>query len=261
MSDISRRDFLNGVALGAGASLLGGALPDRLVAALRAEEAMQAGTIYYPPTLTGMRGSHDGSWETAHQLRDGTFWRNAPAPADTGESYDLVVVGAGISGLAAAYFFRARAGRAVRILLLDNHDDFGGHAKRNEFHQGRRTLLMNGGTLEIDSPTPYSHVADGLLRELGVDPPALAAKFGEHGTSPSASNLRRAIFFDRETFGTDRLVVGVPTGRSADAAAWRAFAARTPLSTDAQRDWIRLELDDATDYMAVMAVVEKRDRL
>jgi spermidine dehydrogenase len=80
-----------------------------------------------------MRGSHAGSFETAHALRDGTFPVAGANPVDTGEYYDLIVVGAGISGLAAAYFYRATAGPDLRILLLDNHDDFGGHAKRNEF--------------------------------------------------------------------------------------------------------------------------------
>ncbi len=81
-----------------------------------------------------MRGSHDGSWEVAHSLRDGRTWEGV----ETGESYDLVVVGGGISGLSAAYFYRKAMGNDARILVIDNHDDFGGHAKRNEFvHEGR----------------------------------------------------------------------------------------------------------------------------
>jgi spermidine dehydrogenase len=263
---ISRRDFLNGAAIGVGASLAGRALPDRLMAALRAEEAMQAAASYYPPTLTGMRGSHDGSWETAHLLRDGAYWKTAAAPTDTRESYDLIVVGGGISGLAAAHFFRAKAGANARVLVLDNHDDFGGHAKRNEFHLGGRMLLMNGGTAGIDSPTPYSATADGLLKELGVDPTALSAKFSTRGGGLQAANLRAGYFFDRETFGADRLVVGTPGGGrgargGADHGAWEAFAARTPLSKAAQRDWIRIQLDEPVDYMPGLPVGEKKDRL
>src|SRR6202035_4123316 len=87
----------------------------------------------YPPALTGMRGSHAGSFETAHSLRDGTFWDSVGKPQDTGETYDLIIVGGGISGLAAAHFYRKAAGANARILILDNHADFGGHAKRNEF--------------------------------------------------------------------------------------------------------------------------------
>ena len=90
---------------------------------------------YYPPALTGLRGSHPGSYEVAHQLRDGTLEPAIGRTRDTGERYDLVVVGAGISGLAAAYFYR-KARPEARILLLDNHDDLGGHAKPERVHRG-----------------------------------------------------------------------------------------------------------------------------
>ena len=66
---------------------------------------------FYPPALTGMRGSAPGSYDVAHALRDGDFWETAGTPADTHEIYDLVVVGGGISGLAAAYFYRKNAGK------------------------------------------------------------------------------------------------------------------------------------------------------
>ena len=135
---------------------------------------------YDPPVKTGLRGSHPGSFEIAHSLRDGTFWESAGKPVDTGETYDLVVVGGAISGLAAAYFFREKTGKSARILILENHDDFGGHAKRNEFHLDGRLQLLNGGTLLIDSPTPYSPEADGLIKKLGIDPPRFEARYTDH---------------------------------------------------------------------------------
>src|SRR5450432_1349979 len=153
---IDRRDFLNGVAVAIGAI----GAPGFALAAEAAWPQDQAG--YYPPILNGLRGSHAGSFEAAHDLRDGDFWSQNPAPRDTGERYDLVVVGGGISGLSAAHFYRA-ARPGARILILDNHDDFGGHAKRNEFHLDGKLHLLNGGTLGIDSPRPYSAVAGGLL--------------------------------------------------------------------------------------------------
>ena len=137
---ITRRDFLNGVAVTAGAAMM----PREVLPAQAA--AAQSSPTYYPPALTGLRGSHAGSFETAHSLRDGVFWDSAGKPEDTGENYDLIVVGGGISGLAAAYFYRKTAGANARILILDNHDDFGGHAKRNEFRAGGRLLLSYGGT-------------------------------------------------------------------------------------------------------------------
>ena len=163
---ITRRDFMNGAVMVIGAALL--PRGHAFGAANPAEPQNQSG--YDPPVKEGLRGSHPGSFEIAHSLRDGTFWKTAGQPVDTGEAYDLVVVGGGISGLAAAHFFREKAGKSARILILENHDDFGGHAKRNEFHMGGRLQLLNGGTFLIDSPNPYSPVADGLLKSLGIDP-------------------------------------------------------------------------------------------
>src|SRR5437764_1179998 len=223
---ITRRDFINGAAVIVAGSLLTGT---RLSG--RSSETKQPGQADdYPPELTGLRGSHPGSFETAHSLRDGTFWKTAPAPTDTKEVYDLVVVGAGISGLAAAHFFREHAGKSSRILLLENHDDFGGHAKRNEFHLGGKLQLCNGGTLLIDSPTPYSPVADGLLKALGIDPPALSAACDKDELYPDLG-MGRGVFFDKETFGEDRMVAGAPGRKAAGTAEeWTAFVARTPLS-------------------------------
>src|SRR5215470_5679107 len=164
---ITRRDFLNGVALGVGASI---ASADPLLAtALEHDLAAEKGSDYYPPARTGLRGNHDGTFTYAHQLRDGQKWDAHGNATSTDETYDLVVVGGGISGLAAAYFFRKANGSTVRILVLDNHDDFGGHAKRNEFQVGGRLVLGYGGTQSIESPGCYSEVAKGLLRELGID--------------------------------------------------------------------------------------------
>jgi spermidine dehydrogenase len=199
---IPRRDFLQG-ALVASAMALTGPLLKAYAADGTAAQDMPG---YYPPLLNGMRGSHPGSFESAHALRDGG---GAPRGVDTGESYDLVVVGAGISGLSAAQFFRARTAPGARILLLDNHDDFGGHAKRNEFQLGGHTQLLNGGTQLIESPKPYGPVAAGLIRTLGVDVEALAHK--AHPKFYSEMGLREAVFFDRETFGTDKLVAGERT--------------------------------------------------
>jgi spermidine dehydrogenase len=194
---IARRDFLNGIAMAIGS------IGTKASAAQLAESWPQDQPDYYPPVLTGLRGSHPGSFENAHALRDGDVRGNRLGSQDTGESYNLVVVGGGISGLAAAHFYRA-AKPAAKVLILDNHDDFGGHAKRNEFRLGGKLHLLNGGTLEIDSPRPYSRVADGLLQALGVDPVALTKACSRDRFYPSLG-LTRAVFFDEETFGQDRL--------------------------------------------------------
>ena len=144
------------------------------------------------------------------------------------------------AALSAAHFYRATRPGA-RILILDNHDDFGGHAKRNEYHLDGKLHLMNGGTLEIDSPRPYSAVADGLLKTLGVDPVALSKACDRDKLYPSLG-LGRGVFFDKETFGEDRLVAGLPSRRHGGTAAeWRAFVARAPLSPAARRDIVRIQ--------------------
>jgi spermidine dehydrogenase len=167
---ITRRDFLDGVALGVGGSVLAAGVP-WLHGLGSADSAFtpEKDPNYYPPALMGMRGNHEGTYTTAHSLRDGEFWDSAGKPESTGEKYDLVVVGGGISGLAAAYFYRQQAGANARILILDNHDDFGGHAKRNEFRVGNRLLLSYGGTQSIESPGRYSKMAKGLIADLGID--------------------------------------------------------------------------------------------
>jgi spermidine dehydrogenase len=196
-----------------------------------------------------MRGSHPGSFEAAHALRDG---QPAPAPTDTGEQYDLIVVGAGISGLAAAHFYRMHA-RSSRILILDNHDDFGGHAKRNEFDLGNRLNLMNGGTLEIDSPRPYGPVAAGLLKTLGVDVAKLI-KSTQHLEYYDHLGLQSGAFFDRETFGSDKLVVG--TGKRTLAQA----ITQAPLSELARKQIVELETG-RIDYLPGLSSDEKKQRL
>ena len=128
---------------------------------------------YYPPTLTGMRGSHEGSFEVAHALA----WRGEkPTQYERlDEHYDLIVVGTGMSGLAAAWYYRKKMGADSRILLLDNHDDFGGHAKRNEFHHAGRMVLSLGGAQNLENPGDYSDAAAGLLADIGLDRDAFDA--------------------------------------------------------------------------------------
>src|ERR1700730_9392305 len=180
MPRISRRDFLNGMAL----TIAPGLTP---AAQLAADPAR------YPPALTGLRGQHPGSFEIAHEFARADNYRFAPDTA-VEESYDLIVVGAGISGLAAAWFYRRSAGANSHILVLDNHDDFGGHAKRNEFMLDQRFIIGYGGSQSIQSPkTLYSNVATGLLHDLGVDLAQFETAFDR--TLYSSLGLSRGVFF------------------------------------------------------------------
>ena len=170
-TQITRRDLLNGMAISAVGAMLPAYAGEPKV---RLDSSMRPGgpSTYYPPTLTGMRGSHAGSFEVAHALA----WQGQKPDAyeSLDEHYDLVVVGAGMSGLAAAWYYLKKAGPEARVLVLDNHDDFGGHAKRNEFHHKDRMILSLGGAQNLDNPSNYGDIAGSLLIDLGIDEAAIA---------------------------------------------------------------------------------------
>src|SRR5580700_4723475 len=263
---IHRRDFLNGMALAVGASLLPfedlfgqDSGPDS-----SAQEYFLSKGItpqdprYYPPALTGMRGSHPGSFEAAHGLRDG---KHTSAPTSD-ESYDLIVVGGGISGLAAAYFFRKSVGPAAKILILDNHDDFGGHAKRNEFRSGGRLLLGYGGTQSIEAPGRYSKESIGLLKELGIDTQRFY-KYYDQKLFPSM-NLKSATFFDKETFGQDLrwpyVIVGYDETYSGGKTLPPEVLAQMPIAEAARKDILRIQTE-SVDYFPDLDGAETNAKL
>ena len=255
---ITRRDFMNGVAITVGAATM----PWHLIAA---DSSAEKSPNYYPPALTGMRGSHPGAFDVAHSLRDGSFWDSAGKPEDTGETYDLIVVGGGISGLAAAHFYRKAVGDKARILILENHDDFGGHAKRNEFRAGGKMLIGYGGTYSIESPEPYSAVSKAVIEELGVDVPSFP-KYLKRALY-SAGRVPK-IFFDKENFGTDKLVddpYPFPGGETFDLTtagpnAWDHFLAEAPIAEQARKDFARLCRENK-DYLPDLKPEEKEERL
>ncbi len=252
---ITRRDFLNGVSV----AIAGSILPRHLMA-LEQEFAPEKSPDYYPPALTGMRGDHPGSFEVAHQMRDQDGWDLSGA-INTGENYDLVVVGGGISGLAAAYFFLLNVGRKARVLVLDNHDDFGGHAKRNEFHYNGRLLVLNGGTLNIESPLRYNAPARQLLHDVGIDLDRYLSENAGNRKLYSSLGLKPAYFFDKQTWGSDRLVAPAPGYGEREEGFSPEFLSQAPVSVAAKKDLQRLYDPQQPDYMPGLSSAEKKERL
>jgi spermidine dehydrogenase len=253
---MNRRDFLNGV----GITIAAGISPLEF---LRAAAASQ----YYPPALTGLRGSHPGSFEVAHHLgREGGTFPISSLPIE--EAYDLVIVGGGISGLSAAWFYRDKYGADKKILILDNHDDFGGHAKRNEFTAGGRMIIGYGGTESMESPrTGYSEVATGLVKALGIDVDRFTTAFDR--TFYASKGLSRGVFFDAENWREDKLVTGDPLWLMDDdqlqdhlnARPYKEFIADFPLLTAEEKAALVTFHESPPDYLAGMSDDEKQKYL
>lgn len=244
-ADIGRRDFIHDVGLaGLGLMLPAGALAEA--------RFLPGAHSYYPPVENGLRGSHPGSFETAHALaREG---RAFDAPHMLDEAYDLVVVGGGISGLVSAYEYRKRLGDDARILILENHDDFGGHARRNEFHQGGAMRLAWGGVFNLEYEG-FSPAVSEWLTELGVDIDTLISrvdfKYGADGARGPAT------YFDAESYGRDVLIPGFAF-RYGDFAAMAGLVDDVPLDAESVQSLRRFFAAD-TDVLAGRGA-DERDR-
>ncbi|MEM9621327.1 MAG: FAD/NAD(P)-binding protein [Pseudomonadota bacterium] len=221
---LSRRTFVNGIGLSIGGALFAPS-PDTLAS------SVDPG---YPPALTGMRGSQPGSFEAAHALVSGEQWRFR----DSQEQYDLAVVGAGISGLAAAYVYRRDINPHARILILDNHDDFGGHARRNEMVVDGRTVLGFGGSMMMVEPTYYPEAVQDVIRELGIDVQRTSEFYNR--SVFTKNGLTRGYFLDKEHYGRDYL--------AADRDGFGASLDGAPLSRETRQELQRL-FADKVDYL------------
>ena len=247
---ITRRDFINGVSYGLAAS----------VAPIDFLKANNIEPYKYPPALTGIRGNHPGSFDHAHRLAlaGGNYFEDI---IDLGETNDLIVVGGGISGLSAAYFYQERTASNQNILILDNHDDFGGHAKRNEFQVDGREMLTYGGSQSIESPSYYEEVSKKLMADLGID----FQKFYTAYDFDYFKNrgLTSSFFFNKETYGENKIVRNVPNYRydinhknNTKPENIKKVVKEMPISDKSKDEFTRLFLDK-TDFFPEMTLEEK----
>jgi len=247
---ITRRDFINGVSYGLAAT----------VAPIDFLKANNIDPYKYPPALTGIRGNHPGSFDHAHKLAlaGGNYFEEA---IDLGESNDLIVVGGGISGLSAAYFYQERTASNQDILILDNHDDFGGHAKRNEFQVDGREMLTYGGSQSIESPSYYEEVSKKLMADLGIE----FQKFYTAYDFDYFKNrgLTSSFFFNKETYGENKIVRNVPNYRydinhksNTKPENIKKVVKEMPISGKSKDEFIRLFLGK-TDFFPEMTLEEK----
>ncbi|MDR0359246.1 MAG: hypothetical protein LBJ87_07270 [bacterium] len=276
---ITRREFLDGVAIGAAGLAVAATAPHltgaeaSLVA--RGQASLPPG--YYPPSFTGITGLTDSivgnimkidgrpNPEDVHSTHHGPGIHPGQVH-ETGEVYDCVIVGSGISGIASAKWYRDRFGDDSRILLIDQKFDFGGHDQRDEFHipnaanGGADTeLLYYGGSIDLDHipawnrpagspsqgrdiPGSYGQPALDMLDYLGITPEHFPN--GSGPGIPSSYGLRSMLLFAREDWGADYVVPNKTSAQS-----WPDFLSTTPFSAQAQADIARWMTDTTTDYI------------
>ncbi len=260
-SEITRRDFLDGVAMTVGGAAVASAVGAGVsppASAASAGVTSPPAAANYPPMRQGFRGFEPAAIDAGHAVRDGKASGNA---VDLSETYDLVVVGSGMAGLSAAYFYRKQIPHS-KILVIDGCDDFGGHARRNEFNVDGHQLLMNAGTFAIWYPNTFTAEGKQLLKDIGVDNERWYKAADAEPNPIRDLDLRPAVFFSKETYGVDRLVTDVPGFHSLGPAgraprlSWGEFLSKTPFSDGAKAGLLEL-YTGKKDYMPGLSTEQK----
>ncbi|MCJ9429389.1 NAD(P)-binding protein [Kordiimonas marina] len=257
LKGINRRDFLSGMAL---TGAMFGLTPYE---AMAKGLALPGGPLWtYPPERTGMRGDHKGSFEVAHAVA----WQGKryDRPKDvTDRPYDLIIVGGGISGLATAVMAQDKLGSRANILILDNHDDFGGHAKRNEFNVNGQSLIGYGGSQSLEAPGQYSKVSKAFIRRLGIDTEKFYRYFDQ--SFYTREGLGQGLYLDAEHYGKDMLFADPAQGLSGSIWRWdkpaekarvEALIAGLPVS-DAEKKALHHVLIGRPDWLTGMEASAK----
>jgi spermidine dehydrogenase len=165
---ITRRDFLGTALLASGTALFAGISPSELLAVQENDFTGYGGVSEY----SNANGNTWDVLQAGHAIRDRLY---DPLPAgiiDTGEIYDCVIIGGGISGLAGALFFRREAHPGMKCLILENHPIFGGEAKQNEFLVEGKRLIAHQGSAIYQIQYPHSFLAQ-FYESIGLQAPKL----------------------------------------------------------------------------------------
>ncbi len=242
---ITRKDFLNAALLGVGGALLSSVAP----AWARAEGAEQTGS----DTLTGFGGTGDYArsngntkpvLDAAHRVRDGVYTKAGVSIADTGEIYDVVVVGGGIAGLAAAYTVAKSSGRTKSCLVLENHPIFGGGAKQNEFQVRGVRIVGPQASNQFGVPREGgTSIASEAWTDFG-----LPRSFSYQDVDASVGGLKIPLdnYAHMDGVNEQQVDVAYYFDRSSGAAKpmwvknmWRNDLADTPFSPEVRADLLR----------------------
>lgn len=234
---MTRRDFLNGVLLGSGAVLLDLPAPVRLFAETLEDKSYHGGVGDYASS----NGNTAEVIRAFRSIESGVYRSPGQEISETNELYDLVVAGGGLSGLGAAYeFFKYAPGKA-KCLVLENHQIFGGTAKRNEFIvNGERLIGPQGSNAfgVIDRPGIHGYE---IYTELGIP---TEFEYGElaPGLKPldfDPTNFGYRLWFDSMSIGH------YFTGEGQDVPAkwipgfWENKLEGTPYPERVRRDFLR----------------------
>lgn len=244
--EITRRDFLNSTLLGSGALLLNPLSPAQLLQTAAAPVAADEWTGYGGVgDYANSNGNTPAVLEAGHRIRDGEFESLPANVIDTNETYDCVVIGGGISGLAAALIFQQRGGKGKSSLVLDNHPVFGGEAKRNEFLVDGHRLIAHQGSAFFPIPFPHSFIGR-FYESIGLKTPRLEyQKWGSSSpemklsTTPYLGSAPNALYFGAKFGHPDGLWLTDPWGKKLEGA---------PLSPKVREELLKYQ--SATDAEA-----------
>jgi len=168
LSNITRRDFIAGSLVGAGSALLYANAPWSF---LKSSGKQKPIGVFNDP-WTGFGGVGDygvsngnvaSTRDAAHLIRDMSMEDLVKTAEETGEEYDMVIIGGGFSGIGAAYEFNKVYGDTKKCLILENHPVFGGEAKQNEFDVDGYRIFAPQGSNDFGLP---GEDEDSLIAEI-----------------------------------------------------------------------------------------------